>query len=360
MSRHLLFLVHGMGVHPADLWADAIINKLKTLSRKYPFFQRYPLDDFVTFIPVNYDDILDKILQTWADDSSKITGFAHSFNLPDADSIAWLSTAGDTEKNFFWTHCADVVLYRFYSIVRDDIRIRIVKQMIETINAEIDRNDDTTPLCSVMAHSFGTAVAHDCVHSLGLGKPGMPNPYSPDHFRFQNIFMLANTSNLLHNDIEPYAGSIVRPGGQTDAHAYCYQYFNFRNELDPVACTARFAPGPGWGKGFFDISINHIHQINVHDWLTYLDNPRVHIPILVSLSVGSAIKETEKNAAIAAFPSFVPSGVLTDIGAAAAELDKVQNALGHGTTMGSIVNGLIHYASILGIDKISSEIGGAA
>jgi hypothetical protein len=73
MSRHLLFLVHGMGVHPADLWADAIINKLKTLSRKYPFFQRYPLDDFVTFIPVNYDDILDKILQTWADDSSKIT-----------------------------------------------------------------------------------------------------------------------------------------------------------------------------------------------------------------------------------------------------------------------------------------------
>ena len=355
MSKHVLLLVHGMGVHPMDAWAKRVVDKLVDVSKRYDFFNKHPLDTVVEFVPVNYDHVFDKVLKNWAEDSKKITDFARSINLPDAASLSWLEQAGQKENKFFWTSCVDVLLYRFFNVIRNDIRINVIKQLEEIIDREITRNSNATPMCSVMAHSLGTTVAHDCFHLLGTGMAGIPNPYAPDHFKIQNFFMIANTSNLLHTDIHPYTNSIVRPGVQSDSHSYCYQYYNFRNEFDPFALTRKFNPSPAWGEGYHDISINHIHQVNVHDWLAYLENPRVHLPILLSVSWYKAVKVSEQQQAIAEFPQFKPGGVLTDLGTATTRLDGLKNVLSTGTAAGDLVNGLIKYASELGIDKLSSE-----
>ena len=355
MSKHVLMLIHGMGAHPVDAWAKRVVDKLVDVSKRYDFFRNHPLDTLVEFVPVNYDHVFDKVLDNWARDSKKITDFAHSIKLPDADSLSWLEQAGRRETDFFWSSCADVLLYRFFNVVRNDIRINVIKQLEEIIDREIARNNTATPMCSVLAHSLGTTVAHDCFHLLGTGMPGIPNPYAPDHFKIQNFFMVANTSNLLQTDIDPYRNSLVRPGIQSDAHSCCYQYYNFRNEFDPFALTGKFNPNPVWGQGYHDISINHIHQVNVHDWLTYLENPRVHLPVLLSLSWYKAVKVSEQQQAITEFAQFKPGGVFTDLGAATAHLEGLKNVLGTGTAAGDLVNGLIKYASILGIDRLSSE-----
>lgn len=354
MSKHLLFLVHGMGIHPANLWANDVINRLTSLSQKYAFFNKHPLDTFVKFVPINYDPMFDTILSKWSKDSSNITAFAKGIELKDADALSWLQNADQKEKNFFWTHCTDVILYRFYKIVRDAVRIEVVRQIAEALNNEFKQSSDT-PMCSVMAHSLGTAVAHDCLQFLGSGPQGQTNPYAPNHFKFQNFFMLANTSNLLKTDINPYI-SLVKSGNQSDPSAYCYNFYNVRNEFDPVAFTGKFIPEPAWTYGYRDISINHIHQVNVHDWLTYLDHPNVHIPILKSVSAFNAVTPGEEKQAIAEFPQFKPSGIFTDATLAANRLDAIKTAF-KGTEAAELIKSLTTYASVLGIDKLSSESG---
>jgi hypothetical protein len=352
MSKHLLFLVHGMGIHPANQWANDVINKLTSLSQKYAFFGKHALDAFVNFVPVNYDPVFDTILSKWSHDSGNITAFAKGIGLDDADALSWLTTADQKEKNFFWTHCTDVILYRFYKNVRDAIRIEVVRQIVEALNNEYKQSNSTS-MCSVMAHSLGTAVAHDCLQSLGSSPQGQTSPYAPNHFKFQNFFMLANTSNLLKTDLNPY-NSLVKSGAQSDAAAYCNNFYNFRNEFDPIALTMKFKPEPAWPIGFYDISINHIHHVNVHDWLTYLDNPSVHIPILKSVSTFNAVTSAEEKQARAEFPQFIPSGIFTDVEGASSQLNKLITVF-KGTEAAELIRSLITYSSVLGIDKLSSE-----
>jgi hypothetical protein len=354
MSKHLLFLVHGMGVHPANQWANDVINKLSSLSQKYAFFSKHPLDTFVKFVPINYDPVFDTILSKWSHDSGNITAFAKGIGLKDADALSWLTTADQKEKNFFWTHCTDVILYRYYKIVRDAVRIEIVRQIVEIINNEYKQNN-CTPMCSVMAHSLGTMVAHDCLHSLGTDLQNKANPLAPSQFKFQNFFMLANTSNLLQTEINPYS-SLIKPGDLSDPKSYCLNFYNVRHELDPVALTRKFKPEPAWSNSYRDISINHIHQVNVHDWLTYLDHPDVHIPLLKSVSHFTAITPAEEKQEKAEFPPFKPSGIFPDAAAATNHLN-VLTTLFNGTEAAELIKSLIIYASKLGIDKLSSESG---
>lgn len=148
MSKHVLMLIHGMGVHPMDAWAKRVVDKLVEVSKRYPFFNNHPPDTLVEFIPVNYDHILDKVLAAWGRDSKKITAFARSINLPDAGSLSRLEQAGRKEHDFFRSFCTDVLLYRFFKIVRNDIRSNVIKQLEEIIDREIARNAAATPMCS--------------------------------------------------------------------------------------------------------------------------------------------------------------------------------------------------------------------
>ncbi len=292
MSKNVLFLVHGMGVHQEKKWADSVIEKLKDSSKKYSYFKESKLEDKVKFVPIVYDNIISSnVLNKWQEDANAISDFAKENGLEDNDALNWLKNAGDTEKNFLWSHVADVIIYRFFPIYRERIRIDVVRQIAEEIDRQISESGEAR--CSVLAHSLGTAVVHDSLHYLGTKEwGGSTNVFGPTHWRFKSIFMIANTSRLLQTEPKAY-NSIVKPGPNLDGGSYSFKYLNFRHELDPVPFPRMFDP-VGWGSDYQPIVVQHCWNWDIHGFEHYLDNPRVHIPILRALIGPLAVTDQEE------------------------------------------------------------------
>lgn len=148
--------------------------------------------------------------------------------------LGWLESADETEKNFFWTHVVDVILYRFFSIV--------------------------------------TA----------------------------NIFMCANVGRVLETQPKVYQSVVCPPG--VGVTSYVDAYYNFRHRFDPFAMVRPFAP-VGWDPSRF-ITVENcekVLQFNVHGLDHYLDDPRVHVPIIRALAGDWCITAAQEHAAIAAY-----------------------------------------------------------
>lgn len=302
MAKHILFLIHGIGVHGTE-WGEELagpIDTLKRLSAQYAFFGRHALEDRVEFVPLAYDHIFNEIIAQWRGDANAVMQFDPTGVL--RDSLDWLGTAGTKEQDFWWSHIADLAMYRFFPVYRQRVRSFVIARMAERI--ERAKAEDGEATCSVLGHSMGTAVAHDCLHLLGTERWGeRANPLNPAHWRFNHVFMVANTSRLLQSDIKAYE-SIVRPGALEDPGSYCATYWNFRHEADVVPFPRMFEP-VGW-KNYASMLVRHFRGANVHDLSHYLLNPRVHIPILRKLISPRAVTPEEEVSAVdsARFPQF--------------------------------------------------------
>ncbi len=295
--KHTLFLVHGIGVHEPNVWAKEVIDKLEKVSKRYEYFRKNPLNDQIEFVPINYDNIINEILEEWKQ-AEDIVEFATKHELKDEKVLNFLKSLTDEDKKFLWTHLADVIIYRFFSTYQNLIRISVIKQFATKIDELIDQNGQA--ICSVIAHSLGTAVSHDCIHILGTeGWENTDNVFSPEHWKFQSVFMIANTSKLLESDIDPYK-SIVKPGKIGDKNSYLFKYLDFWHELDPVPNIKKF--DPPWK--FDSIGVNHYREYNIHSFMHYLDNPKVHIPILRSITNIWSISKEEEKEAIENYPQF--------------------------------------------------------
>jgi len=306
MGKHLLFFIHGIGIHEPS-WGEELngpIETLKKVSQQYAYFQQAGQDRFanVECISVHYDEVFRDTIAKWQSDASSITAFDPTGVFK--DGLGWLATASD--KDFWWSHLADLAMYRCFPLYRQAVRISVIKQLADAI--ERAYKADESAYCSVVAHSMGTAVAHDCLHLLGTthwADGPYANVLAPSHWRFQNIFMVANTSRLLQTqdaEMKPAYDSIVKPGPLEDPKSYCFAYWNFRHEADPVPFPRRFEP-IGWTNYENDV-VRHFYEYNVHDLSHYLLHPRVHIPILNKVVAHLAVSDQEKIKAVDAFPQF--------------------------------------------------------
>jgi hypothetical protein len=306
-STHKLFLIHGMGIHDDD-WAEGLehpIETLKRVSRQYQYFKQADHDVFderVECVSVHYDDVFRDMIGKWKKDPGWITPFDPTGMLKHI--MGWLSSASD--EAFWWSHLADLAMYRCSPLYRQAVRITVIKQLAEVIERVVKA--DGAAYCSVLAHSLGTAVAHDCLHLLGT-KQWADGPYAnvlgPAHWRFQNIFMVANTSRLLQtedSELKKAYESIVRPGSLEDPKSYCFAYWNFRHEADPIPYPKRFEP-MNW-PNYQNEVIRHYYQFNVHNLSHYLLHPRVHIPILNKVVAHRAVTTEETVRALYDFPEF--------------------------------------------------------
>lgn len=297
--KHTIFLVHGMGVHQSNVWIKEITRKLKSVSKNYQFFKTNNLEDYVEFFPINYDNVINKILEEWKN-AEDIVEFAKLHGLTDKKVFDYLKSLTDEEKKFLWEYVGDVIIYRFFPTYKNLIRISVIEQFAKKINQLIDSSGQA--VCSVIAHSLGTIVAHDSLHKLGTEDwENVTNVLSPEHWKFNSIFMIANTSKLLESDIDPYK-SIVKPGKSGDKDSYCYHYFNFWHYLDPVPNLKKF--NPDWDKDYESIELNHFRKYNIHAFTHYLDNPKVHIPIFRSTVGFYSVLPDEENQAIQNYPQF--------------------------------------------------------
>jgi hypothetical protein len=180
-----------------------------------------------------------------------------------------------------------------------------------------------------MAHSLGTAVAHDALAELGGSNTldGKANTLSAQNFKFASIHMLANVSRILQSSPKVY-DSVVRPGTRRQANRYCMKMYSHQHSLDPFTIPRKFAPVT-WGPRLEVNDLSHYRGWNIHGWKHYLDHPRVHVPILKELTRATAISSEQLRTAVDAYPQFggeltnvdTAKGKITELGALAASLD---------------------------------------
>lgn len=343
MAKPLCFLIHGIGRHGTQ-WAEepgGPVEVLKEASRSYAHFQSRPLEDRVEFVPIHYDDVFEQAIAKWQGDAAAVEGLG----LPGPASalVSWLPTSNAEAQKLWWTYVADLALYRLTRVYRQQVRARVLDQIASRIEAEA-----APPPCSVLAHSMGTAVAHDCLHLLGTVRwAGAANALSPLHWRFDHLFMVANASRLLQTDdpeMKKAYESIVRPGPLEDPGSYCATYWNFRHEADPVPFPRMFEPA-GW-KNFTSVVVRHYREPNVHGLSHYLVNPRVHIPILRRLVGSKAVTPEEETAAVNPdnFPMFGGKFAAVEKGRQlAARLEELKAGLGEDPAASDLFRGLVRY-----------------
>ena len=280
-----IFLVHGMGHHP-DGWHVPVQTALKKLYGKYNL-SRIPFDRRFNLKPINYDSVFRTLVTRWQNDANALGPAAAALGASEVSNlVGWLRNAGQVDNNFVWTHAADVLLYRLFYSVRQEVKTHVAAE----IATEID-NLPASARWSVIAHSLGTAVAHDSLDMLMSGKQedGSPTGFEARHEQALVIAMVANVSRVLQTAAKVY-DSNVKPGNAGQNGRGCRRFLNFRHVLDPFTIPKMFRPD-AWPdsnaatKGLYQyVEVNHVHDVNVHDLVHYLKNPSVHIPLFRALS----------------------------------------------------------------------------
>lgn len=299
---HVLFLIHGMGRQQLN-WADPVIEKLREISRQYKYFEENSLDDAVRFEPVRYDHIFDDLLNRWQTDFTGIMDSEAEALIPRGRLTDIMQSMDAAERHFFWSHIADVLIYRFFPLVRDRVRMELIREIARKVNHYRNQYGNNTRF-SFVAHSLGTAVLHDSLHLLGSTPwdDEIANVMGPPHTRFQALFMLANTSRILQSNIDPYESIVCPVGSKGDqAKEYLDQYRNVLHAYDPITLIRSMKPGE-WGNSLSQLELRHVRHPNVHDFLHYLDHPGVHIPLLRILCGFRAVVPAEEIQARDAYP----------------------------------------------------------
>ncbi len=269
--KQVLFLVHGMGIS-ADgplgsgdrvAWAKDVEAILREALKAFPGVAA----DDLKIVPILYDDVFISHVTRWAELSKALA------KTPLAPLTNWMDKTD--EPDFLYSNIGDVVLYRAFAEVREHVLTHVARQFADQIDA-LGRADVQY---SVLAHSLGTAVAHDAIQKLASVGIDGSTVFQPPHFRFANFFALANVSRLVWvTDESFYQDTRVRPpdcGLDADQCAVMH-YATFRHIADPVPSIVRFTR-KNWNAGrFWSVDdLAHFKGVNVHCFTHYLAHPTI-------------------------------------------------------------------------------------
>ncbi|HDZ08435.1 hypothetical protein [Pseudohongiella sp.] len=292
MSQHLVFLIHGMGEHKKD-WSLDAQSTLKRAYEQYPNLASMPFDDAYMFHEITYDHLFEDIRDAWQGEADAVKERLVAMGVGSGliHTLTRLAQSG-TGDGFFRTHVLDVIFYRFFPTVRDPVRIHVAKAITEKLN-DVRRNSTHAIKWSVIAHSLGTAVAHDTLHYM-FAEPSHTNsmpdiePLSVRNFSPHVYMACANVSRILSKGNEiPVYNSRCRPALTPSRDAIMRYFLNAWNMFDPFTRPSRFEPSHTWLDArtqaarharFQDIKTTEVRQKNVHALEHYLENPAVHVP----------------------------------------------------------------------------------
>lgn len=312
MRKHVLLFAHGMGSYVKadgsrdDTWSKKAEDTLKQQYEKYEIVSLVPFEDRFDVVHINYDTEFHKIVTRWANESGKVL----SGPIPDDADVkkllTWLQGGAKLEDNFSWTHASDVILYRFFELVRQRIKIHVANQ----IHAALAPNlDGAVTAWSAIAHSLGTIVIHDVLHALDHSTPNEAGISIIDSMvpSASVVAMVANVSKILETHPKVYESHVVPPS-LVQKESVCFNYMSFHNKFDPFTRPKPFDPAgvPAWdlalaNETFRNVEPENIHELNVHSIENYLVNPHVHIPLLEALCGAGSISASERQAAIDRF-----------------------------------------------------------
>jgi hypothetical protein len=319
MARQYVFLVHGIGLHPASTWADSFKAAIHAALQNYAPFKGMSASNieskFLVFIPVSYDDIFEGYRERTADLMQSLAG-APGVSQQLAGTFAEIAASakkdGGAEK-FFWESALDAVLWQGLPAARDAVIARVNDQ----IGKGLKKLNKEGPLsrANIIAHSLGTSVTHDALVCLRYMQDD-EGLFKPDSFKWESVSMVANVSRLLECIVPP---STTAPDGAFDPYrsclkpgssdSTCRKYLNFHHDGDPITWPRGFSPANWPMDSFTDVTTSRYADIKtVHDFELYFSDPAVHIPILRAiLRTEDLCTDDEVKAAFQAFNDAHPN-----------------------------------------------------
>ncbi|HYC69887.1 MAG TPA: hypothetical protein VEB66_01690 [Opitutaceae bacterium] len=305
MKRKAIILVHGMGRHrapekaaakdgqPAALkpgaFGDEFLAALAENLAPFAAHKGKTLEELgYDLHEINYDAWFDEVRAALAEqgkDMEKAIGalggkFGLSVPYGLVEKLTSLQAGFDSDK-FFYTHWLDVIFYG--SLLGAKVRAVAAATIADVVSRYGGAN------VHLIAHSLGTAVAHDTLHVLykaqlddDMKERGV-KPLNPITHQLASIWMFANVSRLV-NSVTGFANplaSIVRPGDQGCATTFV----NVRHKLDPFTWLACFdpanddswLPGPLYATAYSNIVTDLVADPNTHSFTQYLRDPHVSV-----------------------------------------------------------------------------------
>jgi hypothetical protein len=279
MAKSLVFLLHGVGRQPSG-WSEPVQDALAAGAvASGAVAKAADLKKHVEFVELRYDQIFVNYLERWAE-------LADQQGIPAGHPLFAAIKKLGKNRNAFVDHAGDVLLYRLsYSIGRH-VRLHLNKTIYERYVAHLERGGNA-PVAFV-AHSLGTAVLHDLLHNLQVdpfvshGSRYTGANQLQSRIRAQAVFMLANTSRLLHwteappTPDPPDAKCSLVHAGPASAGLVCERFYNVEHRLDPIPKPRRFRVPTGWNADNLQLGIGHVHEPNVHGFAHHVAHPRVY------------------------------------------------------------------------------------
>ena len=298
MSKNVIFFLHGIGRHQAG-WSripGGPIHALEQVSQQYSCLKGLDINGLVDLVEIRYDDIFDQHLDQWASLAQTLEPVQGASQF--AKKITDLLANCNDDKNLFASCGGDVLLYCGFELIAKRVRLRvnsiISKKITETL-AQAKTQAGPNPEFGIVGHSLGTTIVHDSLEQLACNN-WLPqgdlssddivltneekqhlarlqgensNPFAPGVFTWDSVFMISNTSRMLcQTNKNPYESN-VQPGKAV-------RYFiNVGHEIDPVCNTKRFLIPASWTRAR-QVSVDHIHDLNIHGYTHYLNHPKVH------------------------------------------------------------------------------------
>lgn len=287
MSKHVIFLLHGMGTHKPG-WSGEAVKALTANARAI----QYPLslkDDF-EFVEINYGQLFDEYVQQHNKNAQSLAGLLSSTQIGASSSfyrgLFEYGAGALSDENFVVAALGDVFLYRLaeYSEV---VRSYVIAEITQAL---IDRNK---PQWSVIAHSLGTRVIHDALDDLFADQANVSLFKKP-----MLLGMVANVVHLLaYSPSKLWKRTRVWPSKQVTKGA-CRRYVNALHPADPFTWIREFDPTPDWGNnaeygGEYlqpTIALKEITRPNTHSFAGYLENPKVAAAICWGLGTANTFK----------------------------------------------------------------------
>jgi hypothetical protein len=308
MVKNVVFLVHGMGKFfgPGDgsdaPWHEPVVKALDEAWSSFPALQGMSRPDFIEYVPITYDQIFREYLSGIADSADRLHRYMPSPEM--ADVVQVFQQVGQDQRAFFWENIMDVLDYRYgaerFRYVHAHVA-RVIAEKVSSVWAQPGRQNTSF---SVLSHSLGTAAVHGALNRLGGGNIGESAAFRlGGAFRIRSYITLANVSRVLwYGEQDIYHGTIVRPFTPSLGRGYVDQFINVHHVADPIIAPQPFGPSD-WGSAYQSLAVQHVRQINLHDFTHYIQHPAVSGAIFRSILGGDAfLPAAEVSAAAAAFP----------------------------------------------------------
>lgn len=291
MARTYLFLVHGVGKHPAETWSDSwkrvLIDKLRTYA---PYKERSPEAierDTIRFIDVGYDSVFEGFRKDWEDLEEVLASTAFALGPDLRAALEWVASQDADVRAIFLEKVLDALLWATNPQARAAVIAHVNDQLGRHL-VEMNLENEGANTAHLLAHSLGTSVISDALIGLRSERWVHEGAWDSTRFRWRSLTMLANTSRLLEprfdvsdaldrEDFRVY-GSGLFPGTEG---SIVQRYTTVRHRVDPITWPNAFQPGDSWrSPAYSEVETVHFDDVaNVHDFGTYASNPSVHLPL---------------------------------------------------------------------------------